>query len=207
MLKNNIQFICDKLLRCISIHLKSVYLYAVLIFFSLNVTLLIPSATAEAHDKNYSESKVKTALIYNLLHFIDWPSKNLVICIYDASEDYISSFKAIPSSTKTGNTLDIKFLHLSGESSTQNSCHIIFVTDNADNKNLRDMLASAKSSHRVTIGETKQFIKQGGMISFVRKGSNIKFEINAKAFEQADLKISSQVLRMADHVYTESFDE
>jgi len=196
-----------KLLRDRTVHFKFIYIHAALILFALNIILLSSSAAAQSHNKNYSESKVKTALIYNLLHFIDWPSKNLVICIYDASEDYISSFKAIPSSTKTGNTLDIKFMHLSDAASTQNNCQIIFITDDADNKNLGDMLSSAKSNHKVTIGETKQFIQQGGMISFIRKESNIQFEINAKAFDQADLKISSQVLRMADRVYMESFDE
>jgi len=166
--------------------------------------LFFGSVTAQAQDKNYSESKIKTALIYNILHFVEWSSKDLVICVYDPNEDYVSSFKAVPSSTKSGKHLDIKLVHSNDSFQLQNNCHVAFITSEVSDKNTREILSDAKIHHILTIGETSQFIKQGGMVNFIRKDLNIKFEINAFAAEQVDLKISSQVLRIADRVYTES---
>lgn len=175
---------------------KGVLFYLIVIgtLFSSNVT-----AQRQGHD--YSEPSIKTALIYNLLHFIEWSSTDLLICVYDPSEDYVSSFNSIPNSTKSGTSLEVKYLHLTESEPTPNNCHIIFISSEADNKNTNDILNVAKDNQSVTIGESKQFIKQGGMINFIRKDVNIKFEINAKAFEQANVKISSQVLRIADRVY------
>lgn len=173
-------------------------------YLSFLTILLFSSVTAQAQEKDFSESKIKTALIYNLLHFINWPSEELLICIYDPGEDYVSSFNALPSSTKSGNTLSLKFLNVSSAPSIQDDCQIIFISGDIDNESLRDILSNAKNNRSVTIGETKQFIKHGGLINFVRRDVNIKFEINASAFERANLKISSQVLRIADRVYTDS---
>ena len=200
-----ISVITPRYKRCILFVAKTIDLCSSSLFYLIFLTILLfSSITAQAQEKNYSEPKIKTALIYNLLHFIDWPSNDLLICIYDPSEDYVSSFNAIPSSTKSGNALNIKFLNVSGDPSTQNDCHIIFISNEINTENLRDILSNAKNNRSVTIGETKQFIKQGGMINFIRRDVNIKFEINASAFEQANLKISSQVLRIADRVYTDS---
>lgn len=138
------------------------------------------------------------------MHFINWPSEELLICIYDPGEDYVSSLNALPSSTKSGNTLSLKFLNVSSAPAIQDDCQIIFISGDIDNESLLDILSNAKNNRSVTIGETKQFIKHGGMINFVRRDVNIKFEINASAFERANLKISSQVLRIADRVYTDN---
>jgi len=191
-------------LKGISAQFKSAYLHVAFVFISLTIILLSSNVAAQTHNKDYSESKIKTALIYNLLHFINWPSEELLICIYDPGEEYVSSFNAIPSSTKSGNTLSLKFLNVSSAPSAQNDCQVIFISADIDSESLQNILSNAKNNHSVTIGETKQFIKHGGMINFVRRDVNIKFEINASAFEQANLKISSQVLRIADRVYTDN---
>jgi len=192
----NILHKCSAAFR-LQIAIKTSCLHTVcIICFSLMPT----SIMAEKQTKAYSESVVKAALIYNILHFIEWPTKDLEICIYGANEQDVSSFNLFPSSTKAGNALLVTFLHKNGTLLIPDTCQIIFITGEAK-INTRQFLAKTKNPQSVTIGESRQFIKQGGMINFVHKGSNIRFEINADAFKKAGLIISSQVLRIADRVY------
>jgi len=178
--------------------------------FAFLIALISTSYTtaviAEEQTKSYSESDIKAALVYNILHFIDWQQKDLVICVYQPKEEDVSSFNALPAQTKSGKTLEVKFLHHNGNELIQNNCHVIFITREADN-DTHKILTETKNTHHLTIGESNQFIKQGGMINFVRKNLTIKFEINVSALNQANLKISSQVLRIADRVYTDDDDD
>jgi len=175
-------------------------------FLSLMCALFSANAYAGQISKTYSESSIKAALVYNILHFIDWQTNALTICIYDANEEDVSSFKSLPSQTKSGNSLDVKFMHLNGHSLIQNNCHIIFISRETDD-DIDEILVTSKNTQRLTIGESDQFIQQGGMINFVRKDLTIKFEVNINALKQAGLTISSQVLRIADRVYTGDNDE
>ena len=168
--------------------------------------LFSANAPAGQPSKAYSESSIKAALVYNILHFIEWQTNALTICVYDPDEEDVSSFKSLPSQTKSGNTLDVKFLHANGKSLIRNNCHVIFITSEAEDDTY-EILAESKNTPRLTIGESARFIQQGGMINFVRKDLTIKFEVNIHALKQADLEISSQVLRIADRVYTEEDDE
>jgi uncharacterized protein DUF4154 len=178
--------------------------------FAFSIVLISTSSTAAViaaeQTKSYSESDIKAALVYNILHFIDWQPKDLVICVYQPDDEDVSSFHSLPAQTKSGKTLEVKFLHRNGNALIQNNCHVIFVTKKGGD-DAYEILNETKNSQRLTIGESDHFIKQGGMINFVRKDLTIKFEINVSALNQADLKISSQVLRIADRVYMSDNDE
>ena len=168
--------------------------------------LFSANAPAGQPSKAYSESSIKAALVYNILHFIEWQTNALTICVYDPDEEDVSSFKSLPSQTKSGSSLDVKFLHANGNSLLRNNCHVIFITREAED-DIHEILAESKNTPRLTIGESARFIQQVGMINFVRKDLTIKFEVNIHALKQADLQISSQVLRIADRVYREDDDE
>ncbi len=173
---------------------------AFLFFLSLTCSIFLTSSYAGQTSKTYSESSIKAALVYNILHFIEWQTNTLTICVYGQNEEDVSSFKSLPSQTKSGNTLDVIFLRTNGDSIIQNDCHIIFISrDKGDD--IYEILNESKKTQRLTIGESDRFITQGGMINFVRKDLTIKFEVNISALKQAGLEISSQVLRIADRVY------
>ncbi len=180
-----------------------VYLFVYLML--VNAIFSVNSYAGQA-SKTYSESSIKAALVYNILHFVEWDSNALTVCVYAQDKEDISSFKSLPSQTKSGNTLTIKFLHSNGHSIKQNNCHIIFISRDA-NADIYKVLAETKNTRRLTIGESSRFIPLGGMINFIRKDLTIKFEVNITALKQAGLEISLQVLRIADRVYTGDGDE
>jgi len=52
----------------------------------------------------------------------------------------------------------------------------------------------------LTIGESPEFIGLGGIINFVLEDEKVRFEINVAAADKAQLKIRSQLLRLAKKV-------
>ena len=76
------------------------------------------------------------------------------------------------------------------------ACHILFVSPSERNS-LPLVLKPLKGANILTVGETTEFIHQGGVIGFVCVGTKIQFEVNLSAAEEARLKISSKLLNLA----------
>lgn len=167
---------------------------------SLMIALTTVAVSAEERVETYSESSIKAALVYSIMHFVDWQEKELNLCVYQPTEDDVFHFNTLPKQTDLGQTLTVKFLHTNGGALIQNNCHVLFITHLAGDY-AYEILSKVKNTHRLTIGESSQFIKNGGMVNFVHKESTIKFEINIAALKQANLNMKSQVLRIADKVY------
>ena len=55
----------------------------------------------------------------------------------------------------------------------------------------------------LTVGEADNFTRDGGIISFYAQGTKIRFEINKQVAENAGLRISSRLLRLARIVSSE----
>jgi hypothetical protein len=49
----------------------------------------------------------------------------------------------------------------------------------------------------LTVGETKGFVQEGGIINFVLQDDRVLFEVNHKAARQAGLSVSSRLLAVA----------
>ena len=56
----------------------------------------------------------------------------------------------------------------------------------------------------VTVSEMDQFAQHGGIINFYLDGNKIRFEINVDAAQRKGLKVSSQLLRRAKIVGSDS---
>jgi hypothetical protein len=50
------------------------------------------------------------------------------------------------------------------------------------------------------VGESENFVQQGGMIGFFLEDNKVRFEINLDAAERARLKISARLLALAKTV-------
>ena len=61
----------------------------------------------------------------------------------------------------------------------------------------REILAEAKGSSILTISEIDRFGYFGGIVTLTMEGPRVRFEINLNAAEQAHLKISSKLLKLA----------
>ncbi len=183
--------------------------YSYLFYFILTCILMTASGNTIGVEKEYSEARIKAAYIYNFLGFTRWPSSIVIdinVCVYGGTKDYNSAFSSMTAIVKAGKPLGIKFVGISDKLHSLNGCQIIFITRSAKS-NTRKILSYTKDSHSLTVGESDDFLEKGGMINFVRKGDKIRFEINVAAYETAELRISSKVLRIAERLIAAKHNE
>ena len=67
-------------------------------------------------------------------------------------------------------------------------------------KEVPRLISEIKEQNVLTIGDTKGFLKAGGVINFVNRPGRVKFQINKSAADKAGVKISSALVGLADKV-------
>jgi hypothetical protein len=74
--------------------------------------------------------------------------------------------------------------------------HLLFIAAAAEDR-LGEFRAAVRGTSILTVGETDEFFRRGGIIQFVVEGDKIRFDINAAQASSAGLKISAQLLSLA----------
>ncbi len=166
------------------------------VFFGV-VLLFSQQVIADDADVEY---KVKAGYLYNFTKFITWPedkSETFNLCIVgeDPFGDLID-----PIEQRSAFGRPIKLFRFNSFNKEQR-CHILFISASIkDNLLLKGMLVVHDVDKSLTVGESKEFAAQGGMIGFVNRQGKIKLQINLKMLQQSDLKISAKLLEVAELV-------
>lgn len=174
-------------------------LYSKAAIFTLMLLGPFPNSLANAAENESLEIKLKAAYIYNFLRFVEWPvndNQTSNICVFGIKDIYASAFNSMAAISKQGEKLSITLFKITDDLNKLNACQLIFITDKAEYKS-KAVLEYLKGSQALTIGESSDFINNGGMINFIRVKDKVRFEINPEAAEAEGLKISSKVLRIA----------
>jgi len=153
------------------------------------------------------EYQIKAAFLYNFTKFVEWPAARFAD---DASPIVIGVVGPNPFEDelaklvngRKANGRNIVVMHLSSIPES-GSVHVLFFSA-GETRPLGDMLARFHAAGVLTVGESPHFKAAGGMINFVPEADKIRFEINQSASEQAGLKISAQLLKLATAVHKKS---
>jgi len=78
-------------------------------------------------------------------------------------------------------------------------CHVLFIS-RAGTGRPEQVLSRLKGRSILTVGDTEDFTKQGGMIRFAVEKNKLRLKINIAAAKAANLTIRSKLLRLADVV-------
>lgn len=146
-----------------------------------------------------SEYKVKAAFLYNFAKFVEWPPQvgdEMRLCVL-GEDPFGEDLDALAQ----GKTVQSKWLRVARLPTLDGleQCHVVFI-DAADLDDLSQVLRRAHEAHVLTVGNTHEFADRGGIISFVMESNKVRFEINTASAEQAGLRISSQLLKLAAKV-------
>ena len=159
-----------------------------------------PPPATRAEEPAPTEYQVKAAWLLNFARFIDWPPETLGS---NNAPMVIGVLGADPFGADLENTLrDVavynrKFLVQRNPSEAEaRRCHILFLSS-SERKRHREILEKLQGAPVLTVGETEEFIAQGGMINFVRKDNTVRFAVNLDAAGPAGLKISAKMLKVA----------
>ena len=154
---------------------------------------------SEADSVIAREYKVKAAFIYNFAKFVEWPAQKLG----ESTPLVIGVLGPNPFGDELENALKGRQINGRGivvrqfdDVETAKAAHLLFVSVNDETK-LRKAL---KEYGVLTIGQSESFARNGGIITFTFEHDKLGFEINVGAAEQAGLKISAQLQKLAKSV-------
>jgi len=190
----------------------------------LTVVLLISAVVASVEQTSLStgqpqEYQVKAAFLFNFIRFVDWPGDkpndtNEPIFIgvigndsfgdaFEPARDkpvkgrriVINRFKSFAELEKSG--------ELQREIETLRKCHLLFICSSEKDKT-REIIKLLESLPVLTVGETAGLLETGGIIRLLTEDKKVCFEVNLGAAEKVNLRISSQLLRLAKRVIKDS---
>lgn len=174
-------------------------LYKHLLILTLFVSASLSYGTpAFAREGQPGETQVKAAFVYNFGKFVEWPPdrsnvKYFTIGIY-GDDDFVQALTEIVAG---------KFIHerpvfIRRVSTMKDiaTCHILFVGDSAKDR-LPELFNAVHRLPILTVSDLQGFADRGGMINFRIVKNHMRFAINLKAAQQAGLRISSQLLKLA----------
>jgi len=149
----------------------------------------------------FSAEEVKSAFLLNFGRFVEWPVQVLqkfpdrfYICIV-GQDPFGDKLDAIIRTQKIKERIP-EVLRLGWTSSVDN-CQIAYVGHVSD-KQIQEILSRVKGKPVLTVGETSNFLKSGGMIQFQPSGERIHLSINLKSAKGSGLIISSKLLSIAE---------
>lgn len=185
--------------------------FALRLFGGIAVLLLIGVAlmefpvSASAQDEVAMDYQVKAAFMVNFPKYVDWPadafpSTNSPITVAVFGDDNVAH--EFQNMIQGGLVIDghpVMLKRMQSESDLAGGFQILFIAT-SERARVATILEKLKGSPVLLVGESDNFLEQGGMVNLVPKNRKIRLQINLAAARQARLKISSRLLVAADVV-------
>lgn len=159
-------------------------------------------AHAHAQKQAAQEYQVKAIFLFNFAQFVEWPqtafaeSNAIVIGVLGTNPFGTFLEETVRGEEVNGHPLQVQRY---AKIEDVKSCHILFINF-SETSQLKHAIANLKSRHVLTVSDASGFTSQGGMIRFVTEDRKTRIRINLPAVKEADLKISSKLLRLAEIV-------
>ena len=173
-------------------------------YAGLNCQALLFAATNETAPR--LEYQVKAGYLFNFLRFTDWPPQALPagtpyrIGVMGDTATFNVIAEALRGKDVSDRTIEVVALK-PGDS--LKGCHLVFVPRTAALS--ESELNSMEGREGVLmVGESDDYARRGGMIGFVIRGHNIRFQVNLSAAQQAGLKLSGRLASLAEIVQPRS---
>jgi hypothetical protein len=170
------------------------------------------AAPARAQDEPQSELQVEAAFLVNFLRYTQWPPDRfgnpadpLVITVV-GDEQAATTLRRLTEVVVPidGRRIEVQRLEFpQGADATVRTAiserlrhsHLVFVHDS--DEPLEHILDDLSGQPVLTVGDGRDFARQGGMLGLQRRGGRIVFEANPEAIRNARLVLSAKVLKLA----------
>lgn len=143
-----------------------------------------------------TEAALKAKLTLSLTRFVQWPGASsgdpLRVCLAQRDAAITQAFAEADGQVINGRRIQIvKAPPVAG-------CNVLYVHATAER--VPDLFRGAAGGPILVVGDADGTLNLGGMVEFVPVNDSIRFDINMVAFRQAQLTVSSQVLKLARQV-------
>lgn len=140
------------------------------------------------------EYEIKAAFIYNFMRYIEWPTPRTGYTVGilgdDPFEGFLDQFQSKPLS---GKNIVVRAVKTAKDAK---GCDVLFIPT-SEMSHLDSVLGTLKGAPILTISDGNGFVDKGGQIGFFTERNRIRFMVNTEALQEADLKASSNLLKLA----------
>ena len=172
---------------------------------ALGLILILGVPAARAEEGVASETQMKAAFLVNFPKYIDWPTKiapgtnqPIVVAIF-GDDKVVKEFLEMIHGGRMINGRPLVLKRITAEEEINNDCEILFI-GTSERHRIPAILEKVKGGSILTVSESDDFLDKGGVIKLIRKDRNIRLGVNLHAAGQARLRISSNLLSVADVV-------
>lgn len=155
-----------------------------------------------AHAQSFKPEQLRASFLYHIVHYTSYPEENFKdnkvnFCFFEKDDKpHTQVFKSLPK--KKLKNRDVQLVEINSIDELDNhQCQLIFVGKQAENNDLFAKLAEL-NNEVVSVGETRDFIERGGMVTIVPLQSKMKIFFSQKQYENTSLKFSSLLLKRAN---------
>jgi hypothetical protein len=156
---------------------------------------------AQEYLQGPSEYEIKAAFLYNFAKFVEWPvhsnqasQDSVVVGILGQDPFGFLIEKIIGDKTVGGRIIIIERY---GSMEQISNCHLLFISE-SESAHLNNTLTILHGRHILTVSDSENFARNGGMIQMYMEKNRIRFIVNIDAINLAGLKLSSKLLNLAD---------
>jgi hypothetical protein len=146
------------------------------------------------------EYEVKAAMIYNFTRFVEWPAAAwkdarapLVVGVFGSDPFSGVLDETLREKSYGGRRIEVRRVQTAIEAE---ACQVLFIPK-SEKKKVAELLASLRASSILTISDSDDFTRAGGVIGFVTVDNRVRFAINKASAEKAGLTVSSKLLRLS----------
>ena len=168
----------------------------------------IPANRAVSYNPDiaYAAYQVEAVFLFNFTQFIEWPAASFpapatpfVIGVLGQNPFGGALEEAVRGEVANGRPFVIRYFRRVEDIDT---CHILFISRSETNR-LRSIFSQLQGRNILTVGDANQFAERGGVVCFVVRNQRVGLKINLSAAREAQLTISSKLLRPAEIINAE----
>lgn len=177
---------------------------------------LAPSGEQATEDDR--ASKIKAGMLLNFIRYTEWPDQAfasgespIIITVLGEGEMNSLLAQTVLGQRVRGRAMEVRRLDypksLRGESSASEdrlrefqrqlrASHLLFLCD-SERDRLETVLRHLDRSNVLTVSDMDEFCERGGMLGLAIRGGRVAFDANPDEIQETQLKVSSQLLRLA----------
>jgi hypothetical protein len=169
-----------------------------LLVLALALLPLTPEAGAQQQQANAAQ--IKATFLYHFSSFVEWPpgsftDRNAPLVIGVLGPDPFGAFldELVENEKANGHPITVQRFN---NVKDVGRCHILFI----NTAQPAEAIKALGNRSILSVGDSDNFIRSGGIVRFMLEKGKIRLEINMTAARQANLNISSKLLRLAKTV-------
>ncbi|MEI6207443.1 MAG: YfiR family protein [Desulfuromonadales bacterium] len=146
-----------------------------------------------------SESNVKSAMLFNMIKFVDWPqgaisadSSPITVCVLGKGP-FGAALDALHGENLKGRAVIVRHINQVQEAG---NCQILVVGD-VDRRAVTSIIEWTRQQPILTVSDLPNFAQAGGVVGFIEQEGKIRFVINITAAQQQKIRINSLLLKIA----------